>query len=77
MAVRNYASQPYSNRANRLECQTGVHSNFDPQRLSGGLANHSKHLVLFGWRIPSDPAGLLPSVSWEVSCETQQGAVYE
>jgi len=30
---------PYSNRANRLECQTGVHGDFDPQRLSGALAN--------------------------------------
>src|SRR5215469_18790746 len=39
MAMRNYASPPYSNRANRLECQTGVHGDFDPQRLSGALAN--------------------------------------
>jgi hypothetical protein len=39
MAVRNYASLSYPNRANRLECQTGVHGSFDPQRLSGALAN--------------------------------------
>src|SRR5262245_12173542 len=41
MLIRNYASLSYSNRANRLECQTGVHGNFDPQRLSGALANRA------------------------------------
>src|SRR5262249_35637147 len=41
MVMRNYASLSYSNRANRLECQTGVHGNFDPQRLSGALGNRA------------------------------------
>jgi len=41
VAMPNYASLSYSNRANRLECQTGVHGNFDPQRLSGALANRA------------------------------------
>jgi hypothetical protein len=36
--MHNYGLS-YSNRANRLECQAGVHGNFDPQTLSGALAN--------------------------------------
>jgi hypothetical protein len=52
MAVRNYASLSYSNRANRLECQTGVHGNFDPQRLSGALANRANAVTgqMATWR---------------------------
>jgi hypothetical protein len=35
----NYASLPFSNSVNRLDCQTACDSNFDPQRLFRGLAN--------------------------------------
>src|SRR5215831_13819478 len=50
--VRNYASLSYSNRANRLECQSGVHGNFDPQRLSGALANRANAVTgqMATWR---------------------------
>ena len=46
------ASLSYSNRANRLECQTGVHGNFDPQRLSGALANRANAVTgqMATWR---------------------------
>src|SRR5262249_20524723 len=39
MDMGNYASPPYSNRANRLACQTALRGSFDLQRLSGALAN--------------------------------------
>jgi hypothetical protein len=50
--VANYASLSYSNRANRLECQTGVHGNFDPQRVSGALANQANAVTgqMATWR---------------------------
>jgi len=45
MAMRNYASLPFSNSANRLACQTACDGNFDPQRFSGALANPIRHLL--------------------------------
>jgi len=81
MAMGNYASLPFSNSAKGLACQTAFDGNFDPQRFSGVVSNHSKHKHIKGPVRLADakrePAGLLASASWEASCETQQGAAYE
>ena len=35
----NYASLPFSNSVNRLDCQTACDGNFDLQRFSGVVSN--------------------------------------
>src|SRR5262249_16811566 len=46
MDMGNYASLPFSNSANRLDCQTPCDGNFDSQRFSGVVSNHAPSLTL-------------------------------